>query len=94
MINGRNIAFAKEKTTLGETEDGKSFLELRIHKLINYPPLFSQPDVSASYEIGPVTYTPPPKPSINEIRITTYADGMISRDRSENIHDRTGRRGL
>jgi schlafen family protein len=75
-INGRSVGFVDEKTTIDETQDGKSFLQLRIHKLINYPPLFPQSDISASYNIGPVTYTPELKPSINHIRVMTYADSM------------------
>lgn len=76
MINDKSVGFKEKSVTIGETGDGKSFLEFRIQKLINYPPLFPQSDISASYEIGPVTYTPALKSSINEIRVTTYADGM------------------
>jgi hypothetical protein len=75
-INGKSVGFHDKTVKTGETADGKSFLALRIHKLVNYPPLFPRSDISASYEIGPATYTPALKPSINEIRVTTYADGM------------------
>lgn len=75
-INGKSVAFIDDDTTVGETPDGKSFLQLRIHKLINYPPLFPQSDISRSFKIGPVGYSPELNPSITNIRITTYADSM------------------
>lgn len=75
-INSKSVGFIDGDPTVGETPDGKSFLQLKIHKLINYPPLFPQSDISASFKIGPVTYSPELTPSISNIRVTTHADSM------------------
>jgi hypothetical protein len=75
-INGKAISFVGEKPVLGETEDGKSFLELRVYQKIASPPLFPGSDISGSFELGGVTFDPALKPSISDIRVKTFADEM------------------
>ena len=70
------MCFADEKPITGTTEDGKSFVELRIHQKIASPPLFPGSDISGSFPLAGVTYQPPLKPSIMEIRVKTFADDM------------------
>lgn len=75
-INGKGIMFADEKPIIGETEDGKSFLELRIYQKIASPPLFPGSDISGSFKLSVgIRYDPPLKPSITEICVT-FADEM------------------
>jgi hypothetical protein len=75
-INGKSVTFVDEKPTVGETEDGKSFLELRIYQKIASPPLFPGSDISGSFELGGVRYEPSLKPSITNIRVKTFAGEM------------------
>lgn len=75
-INGKSVCFADEKPITGETEDGKSFIELRIHQKIASPPLFPGSDISGSFPLAGTMYEPPLKPSITNIRVKTFADEM------------------
>jgi hypothetical protein len=77
-INGQSVHFVdqNEKVTIGKTEDGKSFLELRIYQKIASPPLFPDSDISRSFELATCRYDPPLGPSITDIRVKTFADGM------------------
>lgn len=75
-INGKSVCFTDEKPITCETEDGKSFLELRIYQKIASPPLFPGSDISGSFPLSGVTYQPPLKPSVTDIRVKTFADDM------------------
>ena len=75
-INGKSVCFTDEKPTTCETEEGKSFLELRIYQKIASPPLFPGSDISRSFPLSGVTYQPPLKPSITNIQVKTFADDM------------------
>jgi Putative DNA-binding domain len=75
-LNGHGVVFKEEKKDIRETDDGKSFLELRIHQKINTPPLFPKSDISGSFALSSARFDPPLKPSITSIRVTTYADDM------------------
>jgi hypothetical protein len=72
-INGKSVCFTDEKPTTCETEEGKSFLELRIYQKIASPPLFPGSDISRSFPLSGVTYQPPLKPSITNIQVKTFA---------------------
>jgi hypothetical protein len=86
-INGNGVCFVDENRTIEETEDGHSFLEMRIHQKLNSPPLFPESDISGSFGLSPTTFTPPLKPSIDEIRIRTFADDMPPLDERINVQD-------
>jgi hypothetical protein len=75
-INGQSVRLADEKVTVGKTEDGKSFLELRIYQKIASPPLFPDSDISRSFGLAACRYDPPLEPSITDIRVKTFADEM------------------
>ncbi len=75
-INGQSVRLADEKVTVGKTEDGKSFLELRIYQKIASPPLFPDSDISGSFGLAACRYDPPLEPSITDIRVKTFADEM------------------
>jgi hypothetical protein len=75
-INGQSVRLADEKVTVGKTEDGKSFLELRIYQKIASPPLFPDSDISCSFGLAAWRYDPPLEPSITDIRVKTFADEM------------------
>jgi len=74
-INNNEVTFPEEKIRYGDTEDGKSFIELRIPQMMGSP-LFPASDISRSFKIVPCQHQYPLKPSISEIRVTTYADEM------------------
>ena len=75
-INGQPVRLVDESVTVGTTEDGKSFLELRIHQKIASPPLFPHSDISGSFGLAACRYDPALEPSITDIRIKTFADEM------------------
>jgi hypothetical protein len=92
-INGESVCFTDEKPTTYETEDGKSFLELRIYKKIASPPLFPGSDISRSFPLSGVTYQPPLKPSIADIRVKTFADDMPPFEETIELSNAFRRRG-
>ncbi|HUE49744.1 MAG TPA: hypothetical protein VMQ39_01615 [Candidatus Dormibacteraeota bacterium] len=76
MANPFALLMKNEKVTIGKTEDGKSFLELRIYQKIASPPLFPGSDYSRSFGLAGCRYDPPLEPSISDVRIKTFADNM------------------
>jgi hypothetical protein len=74
-INGNYLRLTDEEVVLGETMEGESFLELRIPQRMGSP-LFPQSDISRSFKLSVCTYKSPLKPSIDNIRVTTFADEM------------------
>jgi hypothetical protein len=93
-INGKSVCFADEKLVTGETEDGKSFVELRIHQKIATPPLFPASDISGSFPLAGCRYEPSLKESITEIRIKTFADEMPPLDETIELSSAFRRGGL
>lgn len=88
------MCFADEKLITGETEDGKSFVELRIHQKIATPPLFPGSDISGSFPLVGCRYEPSLKESITEIRIKTFADEMPPLDETIELSSAFRRGGL
>lgn len=74
-IAGRSVKILDEGVTIGKTEEGRSFLELRIPQRFGSP-LFPGSDVSRSFELAPCDYTPLLEPPIENIQIITFADTM------------------
>jgi len=74
-INNHDVTFPDEQIRYCETSDGKSFIELRIPQLMGSP-LFPESDISRSFKLVPCRHQYPLKPSINDIRVTTFADEM------------------
>jgi Putative DNA-binding domain len=72
-INNNDVTFPEEKIRYCETADGKSFIELRIPQMMGSP-LFPASDISRSFKIVPCQHQYPLKPSISDIRVTTFAD--------------------
>lgn len=87
-INGQGILFKEEKCVIGETDDGKSFLELRIPQMMGSP-LFPGSDVSRSFELAVVNYEEQLKPSIEAIRVTTFADDMPAFEETIDLNEAT-----
>jgi hypothetical protein len=74
-INNSDVTFPDEKIRYGETADGKSFIELRIPQMMGSP-LFPASDISHSFKLVPCRHQYPLKPSVTDIRVTTFADEM------------------
>ena len=74
-VNGNQLKIVEEQVTLGETKDGKSFLELRIPQSMGSP-LFPLSEISRSFELRVCRYEGALKPSIKDIEVTTFADEM------------------
>jgi len=74
-VNNHDVIFPDEKVTYCETPDGKSFIELRIPQMMGSP-LFPESDISRSFKLLPCSHQYPLKPSVTDIRITTFADEM------------------
>ena len=75
QINGNYVTFPDEKIRFCETEDQKSYIELRIPQYMGSP-LFPTSDVSRSFKIVTCRHSTPLKPSIENIRVITFADEM------------------
>jgi hypothetical protein len=74
-INKQDVVFPDEQIRYCETSDGKSFIELRIPQGMGSP-LFPESDISHSFKLLPCRHQHPLKPSVADIRVTTFADDM------------------